>query len=240
MNDNIADDLPEVHLADVQQPLEPVQGMSVWARMRLSFRDMRAAVRDLIDEVPSEPRLLFFVLLSDVIFFLSFGVRLVVSPSALITDLMNRLPPAIASSSLGISLVGILMIRTMLMYIFSAVVCIVCRIFGGRGGFRDTRAGVFWASLVAAPVGVIGAAIGAGFAHLEPDFPFLASPLFAWPPLLIGIIAFVYFISAAVAEAQRFTRTSPVFIIFSVLTVILLIGTMIGVEMLVARLGLNA
>jgi len=218
MTDDIADDLPDVHLEDVRQPLEPVKGMSVWARMRLSYRDMREATRTLIEESPSEPRLLFFVLMSDVIFFLSFGVRLVVSPSEAIEHAMP-LPAA-----LGGALVGVLLLRTLTMYIFAGLVKILGWPFGGRGSFKELRAGVFWASLVAAPVGVLGALVGAVFANLEKAYPVFASPLLAWPPLLIGVVAFVYFLAAGVAEAHRFRRTTPIFWLFSLMTIAIVVG----------------
>jgi hypothetical protein len=232
MKSETADDLPDVHLEDVKQELEPLTGMSVWARMRLSYHDMRRTTRALIDEQPSEPRLLFFVLLSDVLFFLSRGVALVVSPSATVEQ---SLP---VPAQLGVLLVGALLLRTITLYVFSALVCLGGWLFGGRASFKDARTGVFWASLVAAPVGILGALIGAGFAHLEAVSPIFASTLFSWPPLLIGPVAFVFFLSAGVAEAHRFPRTSPVFITFSVLTVILLIAAIAFGPMLMERAGL--
>ena len=220
MTGEVGDDLPEVHLSDVKQELEPVKGMSVWARMRLSYLDMRAATRTLIDEDPTEPRLLFLVLMSDVIFFLRFGVRLVVSPSAAIEQTLP-LPAA-----LGVGLIGILLLRTFTLYVFAALVSIVGRLLGGSGGFKDTRAAVFWGSLVSAPIGVLGALVGAAFANFESVYPILSTPVFAWPPLLIGVVAFVFFLSAGIAEAHRFARTSPVFIFFSVLTIVIVLGGM--------------
>lgn len=233
MTSETADDLPDVHLEDVQQPLEPLKGMSVWARMRLSYRDMRRTTRALIEEEPSEARLLFFVLLSDVIFFLSFGVRLIVTPSQVVTEYLP------VPAQLGAALLGIFLVRTLTLYVFSAIVSIVGRLCGGEGGFRDTRAAIFWASLVAAPVGVLGALLGAAFAHLEPHYPVFSNPLLAWPPLLIGIVAFVFFLSAGTAEAHRVERTSRVFIIFSVLTMVALLATIALGPQLMASVGLS-
>ncbi len=232
MTSEIADDLPDVHLKDVQQPLEPLTGMSVWARMRLSYRDMRRTTRALIDENPSEARLLFFVLLSDVLFFLGRGVQLVVSPSVTVEQ---SLP---VPAQLGLILVGALLVRTATLYIFAALVCMIGRALGGRGGFKDLRTGVFWAALVSAPVGIVGALIGAGFAHLEHIDPIFGTTLFSWPPLLIGPVAFVFFLSAGVAEAHRTSRTSPVFIAFSVLTVVVLVASLIVGPMILDALGL--
>ncbi len=232
MPSETADDIPDVHLEDVQQPLEPLKGMSVWARIRLSYRDMRHTTRALIEEEPSEARLLFFVLLSDVIFFLSFGVRLIVSPISAVEDILP------VPAQLGSLLLLIFLFRTAALYIFSAIVCIVGRMRGGTASWRDTRAAIFWASLVAAPIGVFGAILGASFSHLEPFYPIFGSMLMAWPTVLIGIVAFVFFLSAGVAEAHRFERTSPVFITFSVLTVVLLIVAILSGPMVVEALGL--
>jgi hypothetical protein len=211
-------DLPDVTLDDIrrEQGTERLKGMSVSQRMALSYMDMRATTRALIEENPGEARLLFFVLLSDVIFFLSRGLALVISPGSAASE---RLPLEI-----GLWLVAALFLRTAVLYGFSAFVAAVCRVLGGRGSWRDTRAAVFWASLVAAPIGVVGALIVALFAHLERLWPVFGTDLVALPPLCIGIVAFVFFLSAGVAEAQRFPRNTPVFVTFSLLTIVLGIG----------------
>lgn len=226
MTDKTADLPPGVHLSDVQQELETLTGMSLWARVKLSYLNMRLTTRGLISERPSEARLLFFVLLSDMIFFLSRGISLVVTPGAAAQDALPL--------SVGLWLIGVLLVRTACLYVFSAAVCAVSRLFGGTGSWRDTRTGVFWASLVASPIGVIGALVSAGFAHLEAFSPVFAEPMVAGPPLLIGVVAFVFFLAAGVAEAQDFRRTAPVFVTFSVLTVVGLIGALA----LVSSLGL--
>lgn len=220
MTEDFACDLPDVRLADVRQAPEPVRGMTLWTRMRLSFHDMRGGVRELIGERPTEPRLLFFVLMSDVIFFLGFGVQFVVAPSAVLREALPM--PAV----LGFLLVGVLLVRTALMYVLATVIWVVGRWIGGTGSGRDVRAGVFWASLLAAPVGVSGALLGAVFANLESAYPVLATPLVVWPPFLVGVVAFVYFTSAGVAEAHGFRATSAVFVVFSVLTIAALLAGM--------------
>jgi hypothetical protein len=208
-------DLPDVRLSDIRRDDDGINEMSLWRRMRLSYSDMRAATRQLIGENPSEARLLFFVLLSDVIFFLNRGLSLVISPGA---GASEKLPLEI-----GVWLIGALFLRTATLYIFSGLVASVCRLFGGQGSFRDTRTGVFWASLVAAPIGVLGALIVSLFAHLEDAIPILGEPIVTLPAHLIGMVFFVFFVSASVAEAHKFKNTSPVFMAFSVLTVVLLI-----------------
>lgn len=210
--------LPDVTLSDIrrEEGVEALKGMSVWRRMVLSYKDMRATTRALIEENPSEARLLFFVLMSDVIFFLSRGLALVIAPSGAAS---SRLPLEI-----GLWLIIALFLRTATLYGFSALVAGTCRVLGGKGSWHATRAAVFWASLVAAPIGVIGSLITAAFAHLEKVWPVFAEDMVALPPLWIGIVVFVFFLSAGVAEAQRFRRTSPVFMTFSLLAVVLSIA----------------
>lgn len=208
-------DLPDIRLSDVLGDDDRIQEISLWRRMLLSYQDMRAATRQLIGENPSEARLLFFVLLSDVIFFLNRGVSLVISPGSAASE---KLPLEI-----GLWLIAALFLRTLTLYVFSGMVAAVCRLFGGQGSWRDTRTGVFWASLVAAPIGVLGALIVALFAHLEEAIPVLGEPVMTLPAHLMGMVFFVFFVSASVAEAHRFRNTSPVFMAFSVFTVALLV-----------------
>jgi hypothetical protein len=52
----------------------------------------------------------------------------------------------------------------------------------------------------------------------------LAQPAAQMPVQLMGVVAFVFFVSAAVAEAHGFRNTSPVFVAFSLVTVAILLG----------------
>ncbi|MEM9762903.1 MAG: YIP1 family protein [Pseudomonadota bacterium] len=215
-------DLPEVHLSDLEQDqelLELEQG-TLSARLRLSFKDMRRATRILLDENPTEPRLLFYVLMSDVIFFLNFGMKFAVAPGQ---NVENALPSELAGAIGGLVAICFLL-RTATLYLFSGATAFVCRLFGGKGSWRDTRAGIFWASLVAAPIGVLGAILVIVMGVFAPTLPFLADPMVQLPAQLIGVIAFVFFVSASVAESHGFKNTSPIFIAFSLLTVAILVG----------------
>lgn len=215
--------LPEVHLSDLERDpeMERLKRASVSRRLRLSLTDMRQATRDLLDENPSEPRLLFFVLLSDVIFFLNMGLKFVISPAG--EQASQGLPEEFAGAVGGLITLAFL-VRTATLYVFSGMVAVVCRLFGGQGSFRDTRAGIFWASLVAAPIGVAGALLVVALGWLETFAPIFGEPVFMMPAQLLGVVAFVFFVSASVAESHRFRNTSPVFIAFSILTVVLLVA----------------
>lgn len=210
--------LPDVTLRDIQSAQEPedLKGMALSRRVMLAWMNMREATRTLIEERPSEARLLFFVLLSDVIFFLARTLSLVVAPAA---ATQNLLPLEIA-----LWLIAVFVLRTATLYVFSGAVGIIGRALGGDASWRDTRTAVFWASLVAAPIGVFGALIGAGLGHLSEFFPIFASEIFVIGPLVLGPVAFVWFISASVAEAHGAKHTSPVFIAFSVLAILIAIA----------------
>lgn len=219
--------LPEITLADldIDPDFERLRYATLSARIRLSFTDMRKAVRMLLDEGPTEARLLFFVLMSDVVFLLNFGLKFVISPSG--EALRDKVPTEFAGAIGGL-LVLCFLVRTATLYVFSGVVAGACRILGGQGSWQDTRAGIFWASLVAAPIGVFGALVVTGLDYLGPLYPALAGPIaiLHMPAQLVGVVAFVFFVSAATAEAHRFRATSPVFIVFCLLTVAILVAGM--------------
>lgn len=210
--------LGDISLQDVRdtRDLKDVVGMTLWKRVIGAWVDMRASTRLLINERPNEARLLFFVLLSDVLFFLARTLSLVVVPNAATEQFLPL--------EVGIWLIGVFVLRTAILYVFSGMIGVIGRALGGAASFRETRTAVFWASLVAAPVGVAGALIGAGFGRLAPHVPLFATDAFVIGPLVLGPVAFVWFISASVAEAHKARHTSLVFISFSVLALAFIIA----------------
>ena len=179
------------------------QRSGITARVIDGWKDMRASTRRLIEENPTEGRLLFYILLSDMIFFLSWSLKAVVAPSAAAS---NMLP-----AEIGILLIAALFMRTFWVYVFSMVLWAVAKLFGGTGSARDTRAGVFWGSFVAAPFGLLFALVTVVFTSLEQTFPVLQGSVISQAPYWLSLIPFVYFISAGVAEAHRFKFTFPMF-----------------------------
>ena len=168
-----------------------------------AWKDMRSSTRRLINENPSEGRLLFYILLSDMIFFLSWSLKAVVAPTLGARDLL----PA----EIGLWLVVALFARTASVYLFSIVLGFVMRVFGGKGSWKSTRAGVFWGSFVAAPFGLFFALVTVLFASLEGQYPILQDAFISQAPYWMSLIPFVYFISAGVAEAHHTKQTFPVF-----------------------------
>ncbi len=168
-----------------------------------AWKNMRASTRRLINENPSEGRLLFYILLSDMVFFLSWSLKAVVAPTLGARDLL----PA----EIGLWLIVALFARTASVYVFSLILGSAMRIFGGKGSWKSTRAGVFWGSFVAAPFGLFFALITVLFASLEGQYPILQDAFISQAPYWMSLIPFVYFISAGVAEAHHTKQTFPVF-----------------------------
>lgn len=168
-----------------------------------AWKDMRASTRRLIDENPSEGRLLFYILLSDMVFFLSWALKAVVAPTLGAKDML----PA----EIGIWLIVALFVRTAAVYLFSMVLGFAMRLFGGKGSWKSTRAGVFWGSFVAAPFGLLFALVTVLFASMEGSYPILQDAFVSQAPYWMSLIPFVYFISAGVAEAHHTKQTFPVF-----------------------------
>lgn len=186
---------------------------SLGNRISDSWRDMRKATRRLIDERPSEPRLLFYVLMSDVVFFLSWSLKAIVKPSNIFVD---KADPRV----IGVVLIAALLFRTSAMYFFSAILYQGAKMFGGKGTWQETRCGVFWGALVAAPFGLLFAVITVLFTYLEPYFPIFGADWIALPPYWLSLIPFIWFISQGLAEAQRFKTSSVSFQIMSVISII--------------------
>ena len=182
------------------------------ARITDAWKDMPASTRRLIEERPSEARLLFFVLLSDLIFFLSFSVKTVVSPTSFAE---SALPNDVA-----LLLVVALMLRTGTIYVFALILGLVLRTFGGTGSLKDTRAGVFWGSFVSAPFEILAAILTVSMASLEDLMPFLASEAVSLAPLWLGLLPYIWFVSAGATSAHGFKRFYPLFAVLSLLCVV--------------------
>jgi len=182
------------------------------ARITDAWKDMPASTRRLIEERPSEARLLFFVLLSDLIFFLSFSVKTVVTPTAMAE---SALPNDVA-----LLLVVALMVRTASIYAFSFILGLILRAFGGTGTLKDTRAGVFWGSFVSAPFEILAAVLAVSLASLEGFMPFLSGEMISLTPLWLGLLPYIWFVSAGATSAHGFKRFYPLFAALSLLCIV--------------------
>lgn len=180
--------------------------------MLTAWGDLRGSARDFIASRPSEPKLLMVAILSGLIFFFGTAVEAFVSPPETVTndDEFN--------AYLGAALVGAAFFRTLGLYGFAAVAKMVLARFGGSAIWSESRAAVFWAALVAAPL------------------LFAVKLLLALAPGLAGStagdvigqaggIAFAYVLAQCLAEASGFARPWGIF------------GGLVGITILIVILG---
>ncbi len=179
---------------------------------------MRASTRALIAEKPSEGRLLYLLLWSNLAFFLSWTLKAVVVP--------NEAGVSLVSVEIGVLFLAAVIGRTAALYVFAMVAGAVARILGGQGTWRNTRTAVFWGAFVTAPFGVIAAVFSVLFTNLEFHYPIFGAAWISNPPYYLGLLPFVWYISAGVAVAQGFRKTSPIFLAMSVLSLVALVGGM--------------
>lgn len=196
-----------------------VERSGLGARMLDGWRDMRASTRRLLREKPGEARLVLYVLASDMVFFLSWSLKTIVAPA-------QGVDPLISPDKVGLLMVGALMLRTAAMYLFSLVVFACAKLTKGQGTWKETRTSVFWGALISAPFGLAAALISVGLGTVSARFPELQNDWVALPVYWLGLIPFVWYISAGVAEAHRFKMTSPTFMVMSVVALGLTIATL--------------
>lgn len=120
--------------------------------MAHTWRAPRAALRAEIAGA-SEARLMFYALFGSALFTLATVAEQALNPAPGVPEHGARLVVA--------QMVAGLFFRPLALYGAAAVLGLVCRAAGGRGGWRDTRVATFWSALVAAPAGVALAAAGA-------------------------------------------------------------------------------
>jgi hypothetical protein len=110
-----------------------------------AWADLRGSMRAELDREPSEGRLLFFAMFAGLIWFLGQAAVLAYGPLApTLTDdeFTGRVAWEFITSALFVPL---------FYYVLAAIGGALARAMGGVGSWRDSRAALFWAALVAAP-----------------------------------------------------------------------------------------
>ncbi|SDW30971.1 hypothetical protein SAMN05444336_101662 [Albimonas donghaensis] len=186
---------------------------SLGERVLEGWRDMRASTKRLIAEAPSEGRLLFYVVISDMVFFLSWTMKTVLAPTAAAQGQMPL--------EMGAYMVIAFLMRTAVLYVFAAGAYALCALVGGSGSWKDTRIAIFWGTLVSAPFGLLAASLTVGLSLGERSIPALGDPILALPTYYVGLVPFLWFISAGLAAAHGWVKTSWPFLALSAGTVAL-------------------
>lgn len=171
---------------------------------------MRAATRRLIVSRPDEGKLLFLLLVSDMVFLFSWTVRVLLVPQS---------PGAwMFEADLGLLVMMAFGVRTAAMYVFAMILGAFCRLIGGRGTWRNTRIALFWAALVSAPFGFAAALLTVGMNALSVSFPVFGAHWIASAPFFLAFVPLLYFTAQATAQAQGFARSGAVFLYLSLAT----------------------
>jgi hypothetical protein len=191
----------------------------LFQRLQDGWTNMRTSTRRLLREKPSEGRLLFYVLVSDMVFFISWTLKTMVAPASAAGGL-------IGADKIGLLMIAALMLRTALMYGFSLLVFCVTSLFKGDANWKDTRTGVFWGAFVSAPFGLAAAIIAAVMGMYEPQLPILGNRIVALPVYWLGLIPFVWYIAAGTAEANNFRLSSPTFMAMTLFALALTVATL--------------
>ncbi len=159
-----------------------------------AWANLRASMRAELDRAPSEATLLAYVMLSGLIWFLGRVAMLKLGPIA------PALDPDYALKRIAVEFVSSLFFRTLAMYGVAALAGAIAMKAGGRGSWRDSRAAIFWAALVAAPVMLAGVLISLLVSGVPAEVGTVAR--------MLGALAFAWAVAHCIAETHGFRRVS--------------------------------
>jgi hypothetical protein len=155
-----------------------------------AWADLRGSMRAELDRAPGEGRLLLYVMLSGLVWFL--GRAAVLSwgeeaPFLSADEYTGRLTAEFFAA---------LSFRTLAFYALAALAGALARGAGGTGGWRASRAALFWAALVAAPAVLAATLLSVLLTGMPGHAAQIASAL--------GAVAFAWAFAHCLTEAQGF------------------------------------
>ena len=165
-------------------------GGGLAGRVLGAWADLRGSLRAELDRGAGEARLLYYAVLSGLIWFLGRAALLSWGPMGptLTEDEFLRLT--------GAEFISAVFYRTLALYAVAAIAGWVALRFGGSGTWHDSRAAVFWASLVAAPV-ILAATL---FSMLLTGVPGRAAEIAS----MLGALASAWALAHCITEAHGF------------------------------------
>lgn len=178
------------------------------------------AARAFIRRRPSGLRLLLLILVTDMVFFLCFSVKLAALPIRPLDHMFD----GTLRVSLGLALVG----RTVFLYALAGLLGSIGRRAGGTGSARDTLAGLVWATIAAVPIAIGLALLAVFIAALQAAFPVFDAKWLAVLPHWMSIITFVWLTAVGVASAHGVTRLAPFLAPASVVTCVAVFGATVA------------
>lgn len=184
---------------------------SMTQRVIHSYFDMRGATEEFIAERPSEGRLLQVIMLSNMFFVLSWCMKAIIAPASVASETVG--------TDIILWLAVAMMMRTTLVYGTALFTGLVCKIMGGQASLQETRAGVFWGAVVAAPIGLVITVTAAVIVTLSDVIPLFQNGNVQMVPYWLGTVPFIWFISKGAATANRMDSAVPLFGILSAVCV---------------------
>lgn len=132
-----------------------------------AWADLGASMRAELARAPRESELLFWVMLSGLLWFLGRAIILAAGPAE---------ATGVLGARIGAEFITSVFFRTLAFYAVAGIAGLIARRLGGRGSWRETRAAVFWAALVAAPP-TLAVTLFAALAGSTPEAPRVAADL---------------------------------------------------------------
>ncbi len=163
--------------------------MSIAGEILRAYKGPRASMQRRLDERPGEERLLIFLIVAILLFFVARIPNLLASASAQDSEEI---------SSTGIivtNLVASFFFAPLLFYAVASISRIVSKIFSGNGNGYSARLALFWALLVVSPFALLSTILQSLFPVL-----WLATAL---PVGMFLLFAFVWGACLSVAEGFR-------------------------------------
>ena len=173
-----------------------------------AWADLRGSMRAELNRAPTEGRLLFYVMLAGLFRFVGAAMALAYGPLAL------TMPDDMFRGQIAAQFVTIFFFLTLLSYAVAATGGALARTMGGTGSWHDSRAALFWASLVAAPA-ILGAKL---LSLILAGFP---GPIVGSVEML-GHVAFAWTTAHCFAEAHSFASAWKVLAVVAGLAVALI------------------
>ena len=161
----------------------------VW-RVLAAWADLRGSMRAELDRGPTEGRLLYYAVLSGLVWFLGRAALLAWGPAA------PAMTPDLFRARIAAELISAVFFRTLALYALAAIIGAIARAAGGSGSWRDSRAALFWAALVAAPA-ILAAHL---LSVLLTGVPGQAGAIAG----MLGALAFGWAAAHCIAEAHGF------------------------------------
>lgn len=179
--------------------------MSIAGEIIRAYKGPRASMQRRLDEHPGEERLLIFLVVAILLFFVARIPNLLVSANAQATEDISNTAIFITN------LVASFFFAPLLFYGVAAISRIISKIFGGTGNGYSARLALFWALLVVSPLALLSTI-------LQSVIPVLWLAI-ALPIVMFLLFAFVWGACLSVAEGFRSPYLPSIAIISTVFIV---------------------